>query len=97
MGLNYNHKFQGLKNDLKIMELMGRPKYLAMQSLGVKGKLGEHVKNQTVPLFNSKDAFEFKFKRGSNTDSTFYHHMNSHHLAPCQVWDTKDEAKLQHE
>ena len=54
-------------------------------------------KNQTVPLFNSKHAFDFKFKWSSTTDSTFDHHMNLHHLAPCQVWDTKDEAKIHDE
>ena len=77
--------------------MMGRPKYLAMQSLGVKGDHDQHGKNQTVAFFNSKHAFEFKFKWSSTTDSTFDHHMKFHHLTPCQVWDTMDEAKIHDE
>ena len=44
MALNYNHKFQRDKNDLKIMEKLEKSKYLAKQNLGVKGNLGEHGK-----------------------------------------------------
>ena len=54
MGLNCNHNFQGLENDLKIMENMEKPKYLAMQNLGVKGKLGEHGKIKYCPSLSPK-------------------------------------------
>ena len=54
MGLNCNHILQGLENDLKIMENMEKPKCLAMQSLGVKGNLGEHGKFKQYPTLTPK-------------------------------------------
>ena len=61
------------------------------------GESWSHCKNQTVPFFSPQHAFEIKFKWSSNTDSTIDHHMKILHLASCQVWNTMDEAKLQHE
>ena len=71
MGLNYTCIFQGVKNTCKFMEMMKKTKEWAMQSLGFKGKHGEHGKLKQYPSLTTKMHLNSK----SNGAQALIHHL----------------------